>query len=115
MSVSFNIVGYVDRRTAELKERGEAIEQRRIEALKPITVKPVTRPIFRNTHIADFAQWYAMNLLALVDYWNELVTPDGLGPLGDDDFFQFSRIQHERELDHVEELRRCYGSKGDQV
>lgn len=115
MSVSFNIVGFVDRRTDELKERGEAIEHRRTESLKPITIKPITRPQFRNTHIRDYGQWSVMNLQALADYWNELMSPEGAGPLGEDDFFIFCRIQHERELDHVEELRRCYGSNGDRV
>jgi hypothetical protein len=113
MSVSFNIRGYIDRRTDELKERGDALEQRRIEVLKPITVKPIARPIYRNTHIADYGQWSAMNLQALTDYWNALVTPDALGPLGEDDFFIFCRIQHERELDQRDEYKRAYGSTRD--
>jgi hypothetical protein len=116
MNVSFNIRGYVDRRTQDLKERGDAIEIRRtpeIVAPKPITVKPVSRPIFRNTHISDYGQWSVMNLQALTDYWNSLLTADGAGPLGEDDFFIFCRIQHERELDQREEYKRCYGSMRD--
>lgn len=118
MSVSFNIRGYVDRRTQELKERGDAIELRRtpeIVAPKPITVKPISRPIFCNRGVSDFATWLETNRLALTDYFNSLMGPDGLGPLGEDDFFIFARIQHERELDQMEEYKRCYGSKGDQL
>jgi hypothetical protein len=116
MSVSFNIRGYVDRRTQELKERGAAIEVRReIVAPKPITVKPISRPILNNTRILDFGTWLETNRLALTDYFNSLMGPDGLGPLGEDDFFIFTRIQHERELDTRDEYKRCYGSKGDQL
>src|SRR3954463_3988487 len=102
MSVSFTIRGYIDRRTDELKERGDAIELRRapeIVAPKPITVKPISRPIFNNTRIHDFGTWLETNRLALTDYFNSLMGPEGLGPLGEEDFFIFSRIQHERELD----------------
>lgn len=113
MSVSFNIRGFIDRRSDELKERGNALEQRQLEAAKPITVKPVVRPIFRNTHIADYGSWLQQNLQALTDYWNALVTPDALGPLGEDDFHIFSLIQHERELDQQEEYKRAYGSMRD--
>jgi hypothetical protein len=86
-----------------------------MNALPKIEVWPIRHPIYRNTHIADYGQWSVMNLQALTDYWNALVSPDAAGPLGEDDFFIFCRIQHERELDHVEELRRCYGSNGDRV
>lgn len=108
MNVSFNVVGYTDRRTDDLKQRGDALEQRQIEALKPITAKPVSRPIYRNTHICDYAQWSQHNQQVLLDYWNQLVTPDGLGPLGEEDFFLFTLVQHEAEQDRVKELREAY-------
>jgi hypothetical protein len=108
MSVKFNVVGYVDRRTDDLKQRGDALEQRQIEALQPITVKSISRPIYRNTHIHDYAQWSQHNQQVLLDFWNQLVTPDGMGPLGEEDFFLFTRIQHEREQDRMKELREAY-------
>jgi hypothetical protein len=108
MSVKFNVVGYVDRRTDDLKQRGDALEQRQIEALQPITIKSVSRPIYRNTHICDYAQWSAMNLQTLTDYWNSLVTPDGMGPLGEEDFHLFCVCQHHAEQDRVKELREAY-------
>jgi hypothetical protein len=108
MSVKFNCVGYVDRRTDDLKQRGDALEQRQSEALQPITIKPVSRPIYRNTHIHDYGQWSQQNHQALLDYWNQLVTPDGLGPLGEEDFFLFTRIQHEAEQERMKELRESY-------
>lgn len=83
--------------------------------LKPITVKPVSRPIYRNTHVLDYGHWLAQNLQALTDYWNDLVTSDGVGPIGEEDFFIFCRIQHDRELDRREEYKRCYGSMRDSL
>jgi hypothetical protein len=112
MNVKFNVVGFVDRRTDDLKSRYETIE---IARRKPITVKPISRPIFNNTRIQDFGTWLETNRLALTDYFNSLMGPEGLGPLGEDDFFIFSRVQHERELDTRDEYKRCYGSKGDQL
>lgn len=111
MSVKINCVGFVDRRTDDLKARYETIE---IARLKPIEVRPISRPILNNTRIQDFGPWLETNRLALTDYFNALMGPEGLGPLGEDDFFIFTRIQHERELDHIEELGRCYGSKDNQ-
>lgn len=113
MSVSFNIVGFTDRRTEDLKERGEAIERRRELTVQPIAAKPIERPNFFARHVNDYASWVTDNQQTLVDYWNALLC-DGVGPLGEDDFFLFCVIQHEREMDRMEELKRCYGSRGDQ-
>lgn len=110
MSVSFNVVGFVDRRTADLKDRGDAIERRR---LQPITVKPVVRPMFSNKGVLDFATWQIANLQALTEYWNALTTAGDAEILGEEDFFIFCRIQHERELDMRDEFKRAYGSSRD--
>lgn len=112
MNVKFNVVGYVDRRTDDLKSRYDNIE---IARLKPVDVRPIQRPNFNNACVYDFGSWLETNRLALTDYFNALMGPEGLGPLGEDDFFIFTRIQHEREMDHIEEMGRCYGSKGDQL
>jgi hypothetical protein len=111
MSVKFNMVGYTDRRTDDLKARYETIE---IARLKPIEVRPISVP-FYNNRCMDFGPWLETNRLALTDYFNALMAPEGLGPLGEDDFFLFARIQHERAKDYDEEMNRCYGSKGDQL
>jgi hypothetical protein len=115
MSVSFNIRGYVDRRTQELTDRGDAIERRRAIKLQPIAVKPIARPIYCNRGILDFAQWRIDNLQALTGYWNSLVCAEEAQILGEEDFHLFTLVQHERELDTRDEYKRCYGSKGDQL
>lgn len=80
--------------------------------LAPITVKPIQRPNFNNTRM-DYGRWLENNLQVLADYFNELVTADGAGPLGEDDFFLFTRVQHDCEQDRMEEFKRCYGPRGD--
>lgn len=113
MSVSFNIRGYIDRRTDELKARGEMLEMRQ---LQPIAVKPISAPIYCNRGIHDYATWRQDNLRALEDYWNALTAGTGLlgeEILEEDDFFLFTVVQHERELDRKEELKRAYGSSRD--
>jgi hypothetical protein len=110
MSVKFNIRGYVDRRTQQLKEFGEAIEQRR---LKTITVKPISRPLFNNRGVRDFATWRDTNLQALTDYWNSLTAAGDTEILGEEDFHLFTLVQHERELDHMEDLREKYTDRTD--
>lgn len=112
MSVSFNIRGYLDRRTQELKDRGDAIERRR---LKPITVKPIVRPTYNNRGLLDFATWRETNLQALTDYWNALTAAGDQDILGEEDFHMFTLVQHDRELDTRDEYKRCYGSMRDQL
>lgn len=108
--IKFNCIGFVDRRTDELKALGDSLERRReIPVLQPITVTPIQRPIYYSWHIRDYARWVEDNQQELVDYWNLLMC-DGAGPLGEDDFFIFCCCQHEAERDRMEELKRCYGS-----
>lgn len=78
----------------------------------PITVAPIQRPNYNSTRM-DYARWLENNVQTLADYFNELVTADGAGPLGEDDFFLFTRVQYDSEQDRMEELRRCYKSYGD--
>lgn len=108
MSVKFNCVGFVDRRTDDLKARYELIE---IARIPQIEVRPIVKPIYNCVRM-DFAHWLENNRQTLADYFNELVTADGLGPLSEDDHFLFCVVQHEREMDRMEELKRCYGSRG---
>lgn len=110
MSVSFNIASYADHRTDDLKARYEAIE---IARIPKIEVKPIQRPNYCNRNIADYARWAEQNLQSLLNYWNALLTADGSGPLGEDDFFIFCTCQHESERDRADELRRCYKNYGD--
>lgn len=108
--MKINIASYADHRTDDLKARYEAIELAR---LPQIEVRPVRPPTY-NCSSMDYARWLENNLQTLTDYWNALVTTDGIGPLGEEDLFIFCMIQHESEQDRMEELKRCYGSKGDQ-
>jgi hypothetical protein len=107
-SVTIRCPGFHDRRTDDLKQRGDAIEERRLEAPKIISTKPVSCPIYRDTHIFDYGTWLQMNLQVLTDYWNALVTPDALGPLGEEDFHIFCLVQWDREQDYIKEMREAY-------
>lgn len=109
MSVKFNCVGFVDRRTDDLKARYDLIESARIPQIE---VRPIQRPIYNSIRM-DYARWLENNLQTLADYFNDLISADGAGPLGEDDFFLFTRVQHDSERDRMEELRRCYKSYGD--
>lgn len=80
-----------------------------MNALPLITVTPIQRPQYNSTQ-KDYARWYQNNEQALVDYWNALITTDGAGPLSEEDFFIFCRVQHDCELDRMEEFGRSYGS-----
>lgn len=79
-----------------------------------ITVTPIQRPTYRSTNIRDYARWAEDNQQLLVDYWNSLATEDGLGPVSEDDFFQFCCAQHDCERDRMEELGRCYNTWGNE-
>lgn len=80
-----------------------------MNAMPLIEVRPIQRPTYRSTNIRDYARWVEDNQQALTEYWNLLLC-DGSGPLGEDDFFIFTVVQHESELDHMEELKRCYNT-----
>ena len=81
-----------------------------MNAIPLITVTPILRPTYCNRHIADYGRWFQNNERTLTDYWNLLITGDGAGPLGEDDFFLFCRVQHDCEQDRMEEMKRCYNS-----
>lgn len=110
MSVRFNIASYADHRTPDLKARYELIE---IARVPQIEVRPVQRPIYCNRNIADYGRWAEQNLQTLLNYWNQLLSADGAGPLGEDDVFVFCVVQWESERERMEELRRCYKNYGD--
>ncbi len=74
-----------------------------------ITVTPIRRPVYNSTQ-KDYARWVENNMQTLVDYFNTLITVDGAGPFSEDDFFIFCRVQHDCEIDRMDELKRCYNT-----
>lgn len=85
-----------------------------MDMLARIEVRPIQRPVYNNTQIRDYARWLENNQQSLAEYWNTLVSEDGLGPLGEDDFFLFCVCQHDFERDRMEELKRCYNTWGNE-
>lgn len=60
--------------------------------MSAVSVMPVRRPTYDNTHLRSFSSWYRDNEPRLTDYYRELaqwVTPEG------DDFFGFALCQYD--------------------
>lgn len=72
-----------------------------MDMLATIEIRPIQRPTYNNTRIRDYALWLETNILTLTDYWNDLVSEDGVGPISEDDMFYFCLAQYESERDRV--------------
>lgn len=81
----------------------------------PITVKPLSRPIYNNQDIQSFLVWRQTNLQALTDYWNSLVPAEEAHILMEEDFNLFMLAQYDSEMDRRDEYKRAYGSMRDNL
>lgn len=77
--------------------------------MNAITVMPIQLPVYCNINVRDREQWLFDNAQTLLEYWEALGASDP-EPVPVEDFCLFGFVQYERELDRMDELKRCYGS-----
>ena len=69
-----------------------------MNAVAPITVRPLERPHFDNALLGHFNLWVDINASTLARYWHDQGNALGLGKDEDSDFSFWLRVQHDIEL-----------------
>jgi len=77
-----------------------------MNAVAPITIRPIERPTFDNVNLQDFGLWCLDNAAALARYWTEQGNALGLEKDEDTDFDFWLKVQHEIECDDFRDAAR---------
>jgi hypothetical protein len=75
--------------------------------LKPITVKPIARPVFDNAHLGQQRSWTQDNSTALARYFHQLGAR--AGETSHADLMLWIRCQHELEITYQARARLPHG------
>jgi hypothetical protein len=84
-----------------------AIDHRAV--LQPVTVKPIQRPAFDNTHLGQPRSWINDNSLTLARYFYELGGKK-IAPTPGADLQLWTKVQHELEIKYQARARLPHGS-----
>lgn len=68
-----------------------------MNAVSPITIRPVLRPQFDDTHLGTLDQWVDDNANMLARYWHEQGNALGLSQDDETDFTFWLRVQYDIE------------------
>jgi hypothetical protein len=80
-----------------------------VNAVSPITIRPVERPAFDNTHMGDWKRWAQDNTGLLARYWHQQGQALGLGQDDNEDLDFWIRVQHDIELNARTRARLPHG------
>jgi hypothetical protein len=69
-----------------------------MNAIPHVTIRPVLRPTFDNTCLADYSKWVLANTETLARYWHDQGIALGLTSEDDDEFTFWLRVQHDIEV-----------------
>ena len=69
-----------------------------IPILKPVSVLPLQRPKFDNTHIVSYREWLDDNANTLARYWRECGQILGMTESDNADFDCWLHVQHDIEV-----------------
>lgn len=79
-----------------------------MNAIPQITVRPIERPVFDNTHLDNESRWCDDNAAALARYWQQLGRALGLDERdGEEDLSMWLAQQHTEEWNRVDRAKRC--------
>ena len=81
-----------------------------MNAVSPVTIRPVERPAFDNTNVGDWKRWARDNTGLIARYWSAQGQALGLSEDDNAELDFWIRVQHDIELKFRDRARLPHGS-----